>query len=311
MAYTLAEGNKHSTTKLQAATIDYLRKEDPILERLKWKTIVGNSLTYNVVATRATAGFYDVGDTWAESTHTVTTNTVTIKILGGDADVDNFLKQTRSNIQDVEKEILQQKVIAVRETFLDRFFYGDVTSEAKAFNGLHTLMTSTTYNTVHAGSGTGTALSIAKLDEAIDLVKKPFKPDLIVSSKAMRRGMTTYLRSVGSAFPQGADKFGIPVHYYNGVPWVVSDYIVDTETAASGAYAAKTGGANTSIFVLSFNEAGVSGASNGNMTTEKVGQLETKDAVRFRIKWYCGLMFQDLASSAKVDGIVAAGTVTA
>ena len=64
MAFTLAEGNKYSTTKLQAATIDYLRKEDPILERLKFKEIVGNSLTYNAVTTAAAAGFYAVGDTW-------------------------------------------------------------------------------------------------------------------------------------------------------------------------------------------------------------------------------------------------------
>ena len=311
MAFTLAEGNKYSTTKLQAATIDYLRKEDPILERLKFKEIVGNSLTYNAVTTAAAAGFYAVGDTWTEGTHVVTASTAALAILGGDADVDEFLKKTRSNIIDLEAEIIEQKAEAVRAKYLDTFFYGDDTVDAKSFDGLHLLMTSTTYNTVHAGSGTGTALSLAKLDAALDLIMRPFKPDIIISTKAMRRGVETYLRSIGSAFPTSRDKFGIPINMYRDIPRVVSERLLDTETAASGAYSAATGGANTSIFVLSFNPLGLSGIQSGNMQTDRIGKLESKDAHRIRMKWYCGLMLQHLRSCSQVDGIIAASAVTA
>jgi hypothetical protein len=56
--------------------------------------MVGNGLTYNREATAPSAAFFDVGDTWTESTPTFTQFTVTLKIMGGDADTDNFLLAT-------------------------------------------------------------------------------------------------------------------------------------------------------------------------------------------------------------------------
>jgi hypothetical protein len=50
--------------------------------------IVGNGLTYNRENAAPTAAFFDVGDTWTESTPTFTQLTVTLKIMGGDADID-------------------------------------------------------------------------------------------------------------------------------------------------------------------------------------------------------------------------------
>lgn len=307
MALTLAEGNKYSTTTLQKGVVELIYKDDPILERLPFVDIVGNSLTYNRETTMAGADFYDVGDTWVESTPVVTNYTATLKILGGDADVDAFLKQTRSNINDVKVEVVEGKTKAIRQAYLNELFYGP---SGKGFDGLHVLIADTTYNTVHAGAGTGTALSMKILKQAIDMIKG-FTPSLIVSSKAMRRGVETYFESIGSAFPSSRDEYGIPVRMFRDVPWAVSDYLVDTETAASGAYTAKTGGANTSIFILSFDPKGCCGVQNGGIQTDPIGKLETKDAERVRIKWYCGAMFQSLISCAKVDGIVAASAVTA
>ena len=47
------------------------------------------------------------------------------------------------------------------------------------------------------------------------------------------------------------------------------------------------------------------------ITTDRIGNLETKDAKRTRIKWYPGLMLQSLISCSKVTGIDADGTVAA
>ena len=52
------------------------------------------------------ASFYDVGDTWTEATPTFTQVTATLKILGGDADVDNFLQATYSDPTDLEAEMI-------------------------------------------------------------------------------------------------------------------------------------------------------------------------------------------------------------
>jgi hypothetical protein len=93
---------------------------------------------------------------------------------------------------------------------------------------------------------------------------------------------------------------------------VVSDHILNTETISSSAFSASTGSTGTSIFLLRFgsNECcGVQG--NSGLKVVPKGDLETKDAQRFRIKWYCGLKLKDLRSCAKIDGIASATAVTA
>ena len=68
MAMTLVEPSKYSNDILQVGVIEKLVKDDPILERLQWKNILGNGLTYNVETTLSGAQFYAPGDTWVEST---------------------------------------------------------------------------------------------------------------------------------------------------------------------------------------------------------------------------------------------------
>jgi hypothetical protein len=308
MALTLTEGNKYSATTLRGYVIDRLGKSDSVLARVPFEEIQGNSLTYNTITTRsAAAAFRQVGDTWTESTPVVTAATAALTILGADADIDNFIAKTRSNILDVKGTVLNDAILSIKEKFMDAFFYGSGT--APEFTGLHGLMTSTTYNTVLAGSSTGTALSMLKLQTAIDLVQG--KPQLIASSKSIRRYVNVYLDSVGTAFTATRDQFGNMVEYYRGIPWDTSDYILNTETCASGAYTAKTGSGNTSIFILTFDGKACCGIQNGQVAVDPLGNLETKDAQRYRIKWYCGLKLEDLRSCAKVDGIDADGTVTA
>jgi len=278
---------------------------------LPFEDLLGNSLTYNTITTDSTATFHAPGDTWSEDTPLLTQATVTLKILGDDADIDNFIKATRSNHIDIQGLVLANKIKAVKNQFIDTFYYGATTSDANSFNGLQALMTSTTYNTVHAGSGTGTALSILKLREAIDLIRG-YTPELMVMSKQLRRYIDVYLDSIGTHFPQAINKWGTRVKVFDEIEVYTDDLILNTETAASGAYTAKTGGGNTTIFILSFAPQAVCGVQGqAGVQTIPLGELETKDATRFRIKWYCGLKFEDLRSAAKVDGVDADGTVTA
>ena len=311
MALTIIEGNKYSTTELAGYVIDRLAKPSPIMMKLPFVEVLGNSFTYNTVTTRSGAAFYGVGDTWTESTPTITQATAALTILGGDADVDNFLKATRSNKLDLQGEVMADKIKAVRETFLDSFYYGDDSSNPKQFDGLQVLLSSTTYNTVHAGTGTGSVLSIVKLQQAIDLITG-WDPTHLVMTKTMRRYINVYLDSIGDKFTTVRNEYGKMIEYFRGMEIVTDDQLLNTETAASGAYSAATGGANTSIFILSFDAKACCGIQGPNgVETILIGDLETKDAQRHRIRWYCGLKLEDLRSCAKVDGITAAGTVTA
>ena len=311
MALSLTEGELYSTTDmLSKAVIDRLVKDDPILQRLGFETLSGNSDTYDTVTTRSGAAVYAVGDTWVESTPSVTQATVVLKILGGDADIDNFLLATRSNKLDLKGTVLNDKTLATKEKFLDLFYYGSA-SDAKWGNGLHQFLTSITYNTVHEASGaTDSALNISNLRAAIDLITG-FKPQLIVMSKRCRRNISTFLDTIGTHMPTVIDEFGKAVASFDYIPINISDYVVNTELCASDAFSAVTGGTGTSIFILTFASDAICGVQgSAGLKVVPLGELETKDASRYRIKWYCGLKLKNIRSCAKIDGI-AIGTAVA
>lgn len=271
--------------------------------------MVGNSLTYNTITTDAGVKWYDPGDTWVESTPVLTQAYAYLKILGGDADVDNFALDTRSNKIDLKGTVLANKIKAIQHEFCDTFYYGLSSSVAREFDGLQRLIRDTTYNTVHTGSGTGNNLSIAKLREAIDLPRGGV-PTHMFMSKKMRRLISVYLDSIGDKFPAGRDHFGRPCIVFDGIPIYTTDHITDTEVTASGAYSTKTLGACTTIFMLSFGGQDVCGLQNGMIKTVPLGDLETKDALRWRVKWYVSLKMENIRTSSKVDGI-SLGAVTA
>ena len=141
MALTLAEGAKLSNDVLLEGVIETVINDSPVLQRMPFIEIVGNGLTYNRENAAATAAFYAVGEAWTESTPTFTQVTAALKILGGDADIDNYLARTRSNVQDLEAAVVAMKAKAVQQQFDDTFINGDTGSDADAFDGIDKLCT--------------------------------------------------------------------------------------------------------------------------------------------------------------------------
>src|SRR4030067_374637 len=139
MALTLVEASKLSNDMLLQGVVETIVKDSPVLQELPFIEIVGDGLTYNQEKTLPSIDFYDVGDTWDESTPTFEQITANLKIMGGDADVDNYLKSTRSNVQDMEAAVVELKAKALRDKFEDTFINGDTTVDAKAFDGLDKL----------------------------------------------------------------------------------------------------------------------------------------------------------------------------
>jgi len=251
----------------------------------------------------ASAGFYDVGDTWAESTPTFTQKTATLKILGGDADVDNFVKATRSNVQDIEAAIIELKAKALRHKFEDTFLYGDTAVDAKGFDGLRKLIaTGAASDQVIAAGATGATLTLAMLDHLIDAVKGQ-KPDLLLMSRRSRRKIVALMRAV-SGWQQAFDQAGNLVELYNGIPIGITDWQLDTHTVAASVETATTGSTCSVIYALAFGEGAIAGVSApGLIKAESLGSLETKDASRTRIKWYCGLADFSVVKRAALIGV--------
>ncbi|MFC1921320.1 major capsid protein [Chloroflexota bacterium] len=302
MALTLAEASKLSNDMLLQGVVETIVKDSPVLQQLPFIEITGNGLTYNKENALPDIDFYDVGDTWAESTPTFAQVTANLKIMGGDADVDNFLKATRSNLQDLEAAVVELKAKALKDKFEETFIYGDITVSAKQFDGLRKLIdTASEGDQLIAAGASGATLTLAMLDELIDSVKGG-KPDLLLMSRRSRRKINALVRSSGSMMETDRDKWGNFVQYWDGILIGVNDWILDTHTVEDSVETATTGGDCSAIYAVQLGEGALCGlTAPGHLTIEPVGSLETKDASRTRIKWYCSLaLFSSIKASALI-----------
>ncbi len=304
MALTLDEAAKLSNDMLLQGVVETIVKDSPILQQLPFIEIVGNGLTYNQEKTLPTIDFYDVGDTWAESTPTFEQKTANLKIMGGDADVDNFLKATRSNLQDLEAAVVELKAKALRDKFEEGFIYGDSSANAKQFDGLRKLIdTTTASDQIIAMGATGATLTLAKLDELIDAVKGG-KPYILLMSRRSRRKINALVRAAGGMIESDRDKWGNFVQLWDGIPVGVNDWILDTHVLTGGVETATTGGTCSTIYAFQMGEGALCGlTSPGHLTVEPIGSLETKDASRTRIKWYCSLALFSSIKAAALIGV--------
>jgi len=304
MALTLEEASKLSNDILLQGVVETIIKDSPILKKTPFIEIVGNVLTYNQEKTLPSIDFYDVGDTWAESTPTFEQKTASLKIMGGDADVDNFLKATRSNVQDLETAVVELKAKALKDKFEDTFIYGDATTNPKQFDGLRMLIdTTTASDQVIAAGASGATLALSMLDELIDAVKGG-KPDMLLMSRRSRRKINALVRASGAMMETDRDKWGDFVQFWDGIAIGVSDWILDTHVVSGGVETATTGGDCSTIYAIQFGEGAVCGlTAPGHLTVEPIGSLETKDASRTRIKWYCSLALFSAIKAAALIGV--------
>jgi HK97 family phage major capsid protein len=293
MALTLAEAAKLSNDMVLQGVIETIIQDSPILQVLPFIEITGNGLTYNRENAAAAAAFFDVGDTWSESTPTFTQITTSLTIVGGDADIDNYLIMTRSNIQDLQSAVIRLKAKAVQQKFEDTFLNGDTGVDAKSFDGIDKLTTGAQATSMGAN---GASVTLAKLDELIDLVKGG-APDLLLMSKRSRRGLNNLARTAGTFLQTDRNDFGQMAQYYDGIPIGVSDYVSDAATVGTSSDC-------STIYALQFGEGALAGlTAPGGLQVEDIGSLETKDATRTRVKWYVSIALFNTLKVAKLTGV--------
>jgi hypothetical protein len=293
MALTLAESAKLSTDMVNRGVIETIIEESPVMGLLPFETVEGNSYKYNQENTLGGAAFYAVGGTWTEATATFTQKTANLAILGGDADVDNFLQRVRSNLQDQRAIQIALKAKSVARQFETTFITGDTSVDANSFDGLRKLVPAG--QQVSMG-GNGGALTLVALDQAEDLVLGT-KPDVWLMARRTRRKLKALQVASTHYVERGETAFGRQVMQYDGIPVEISDFqpvneVQGSETAAS------------SVYGIHFGEAdGVVGLQNGGVEVIDIGQLESKDAERTRLRWYVSIALLRDSAVARVLGI--------
>ena len=119
-------------------------------------------------------------------------------------------------------------------------------------------------------------------------------------SKRTRRKLKSLLQASAHYVERG-DEFGRQVMFYDGIPGEVSDFQPDNESKGT------SGNVTSSIYAVQFSETdGLLGLTNGGVEVVDVGQLESKDATRVRVRWYVGLALLRDSAIARLEGITAA-----
>jgi HK97 family phage major capsid protein len=284
MALLLADAQRLTSNQFVQGIVETIITESQVLQFLPFMELNGNSLIYNQEATLSGSSWYAPSDVWTEQAVTVAQKSAALKILGGDVDVDNFLNQTFRNPNELRAEAVNKKAKAIAYGFNDAFFNGSGSSNQPT--GIKLLCTGGQTRSLGAN---GAAPTLDDFDALIDMVK-PGKPHALFMSKRTRRGLKKLRRAMNNVLDEDITQFGQRVEFYDGIPIIVDDNISDAETVGTSTDCSR-------IYAAQFGYGqGIMGLMNGMLQADEIGNLETKDAFRTRIKWYCGLLnFRDLA----------------
>lgn len=336
MANTLAQYEYLINDPVKVGIAHTILVENPLLQMLPFKGIASNTIKYKMETVEASADFHEVNEQWVEGASTWEPRYADLAILGGDADVDEFVKSTMGAQEPIGAEIISLKAKAIANKFAYNTIMGRTTSKdayssTKNFKGLLRLIAEcegSTKDDLDGGltgavgnntqvlvraSGASGALTLDYIDELLDKVKP--KPTHIISSRMFRRKLTALARAAGTNLEHDKNALGFPVTRYGDVEVVISDGVLDnlndntTVVTAIGSwdYTQTRAAAKdvTPIFAVRVGEdgfCGITSAQNGMIQTTPIGILENKDATRTRIKFYCGLaLFNKLAAAVLTE----------
>jgi HK97 family phage major capsid protein len=284
MAITLLESQKLSNDVLQAGVIQTIVQESAVLSMIPFMEIVGNAYSYNVENALPTVAFRSVNEAYTPSEATFTQRAENLVILGGDVEIDRFIIQTLSNINDQVAVQIMEKAKAMANTFTLNFFKGSKAVNSKSFDGLDVRLAGTSQEITSAATTNQGVLD--EVNTLLDAVVGG--ADALFMNKKTRRKFLSILQQSNHYIEQGQDAFGKPVAAYAGVPILtLEEGVLPTTTGKADIYAVKFG---------AFTH--VSGLQNGGLSIRKLGETTGKPVEITRLEWFVGLaMFHPYAAA--------------
>lgn len=291
------EAEKLSNNKLVAGVIEEIIDRDDMFAILPFVQVNNKAYIYNREKELAGADWLDPNDTINEQASTFEEVVAKLRILAGDVDVDKFLDATMGDTNNQLAIQITQKAKGVAREFHKTLAQGDNTKNNKQFDGFPKLVTEA--QTITAGENGG-ALTLALLDELCDLV--PHGADVIVMRRGTIRAYRALLRATygTDAVMQQLENFGRPMLTHNGIPIIMNEFLAGDETVG-------TNSKTCSVYAVRLNEVdglhGLYGGDSAGIKVENIGTVQNKDAVRIRLKWYCGLALKSTRSIARLKGV--------
>lgn len=300
-AVTLVEAAKLSQNDLQRGVVETFILESPVLDRLPLMPIQGNAYAYNEEATLPGVEFRAVNSAYAESTGTVNPKTESLVILGGDADVDTFIVQTRGNLNDQRATQTRMKVKAATIKYQDSFINGDTAVDANSFDGLKKRLTGNQVVDLGVNGGNIIGAAVAEqhafFDALDDMLSRVVGGvDAIYANAAVIAKIRSSARRLGGWSSYTMADFGKVIETYNNIPILDIGKKADGTEILPQTETLGTDTSTTSIYAVKFGEdetdGGVTGLYNGPagvFDVRDLGEIDSKPVFRTRIEGFLGL----------------------
>lgn len=299
MAVTLAQAAAVEPDPIRRGAIETMHQVSNVFDRLPIEAIQGNAYSYDTEGALPGTGFRTVNEAYVESTGVINMQEERLRILGGDADVDNFLEATFGATRgSLMAQQVRMKLISAHGTYVDAMFNGDAEVDPKSFDGLRKRLVNK--QVLDSEHGYGSDLFLDDLDSLFAQVHGG-TPDVVYTPQEIIAKLKSLGRKVGGADYINSEITGKREFTWNGVPFIdpgehwSGRRILPFQPSGSDLYAIK--------FANGFTEHGVMGISNGGLQAKSLGELQEKPAIRTRIDFFCGFVVQGGKAAARLRGV--------
>ena len=290
------EADKLTIEDRQRGVIEEIIDNDELFALLPFAQTMDETYSYVREKTLAGGAWFDPYEDLEESASEFDPVAVKLKRLAGQVDIDNFMSEVSSNLNDQVAIQLAMKAKGMGRQFRNDLVNGDSSVNAKQMDGLFKFVTPGQT----LGTGNGAAVSFTALDELKDAVK--LGADVLMMRQGTWRAIRALNRSMGgnTADHIMLQNFGRPIPAYDGIPVIINDFLPANETQG-------TNNETCSIYALRLNEVdgfhGVFGGPAAGFRVENVGLLQGKDATRWRMKWYVCTALKATHAIARLRGV--------
>lgn len=303
---TLLEGAKSQKNLHVRGVMELIAERSPITRYIPIDSISGNAYTYYREQSLPGFAWRGVNESYTRHVGTINPVTESVKILGGDIFIDNFILATQSDKFDIKAKQWAMQAKSISMGFSEFFFEGDSQTNPRVFDGLRTRLTG---SQVKEAGANGAALTLDMLDELVDTIAGEGSGAHFFMNKTLRRKITKLGRNVAGSFPLldvGDDEFGHKVNTYDGIPFHVIEREDNEATFLDFDETQGSSNVTASIYLVRFGDDWVKAIQAGG-STPKVYQVakETEDAPGNlgRVDWYVGLAVCHPRSAARLKGI--------
>jgi hypothetical protein len=278
----------------------------PFIEELPMKKIVGRTFKYAKESELPTAGWRAINTDWTEGSGRIQQEQEDLFVLGGKVQLDPFIVQTDDGA-DFENKAIQVKLKtqAISNAFDQAVLEGDDLVDGQTMVGFRRRITGSQVINITTAGG---ALTIAKLDELIDLVPFPDSQKRIYCNRTMRRKIKTLVDAVGGSvyIPEKRETFGIQPASYAGIPIRIIERTGDGTTMLDFDEDPGDGVSDsTSIYVVAMGFDAVHGIWNGARPLQMKEHEPDGGTHAHVLRWesYVGMVRRHPRSAARLRAI--------